>query len=282
MKNRGSRKHQAQEIVDIIKRGSYIADGVEINIGAQVRACLQNTRAYIPEELTAILKNATQAEPPTQTTRIELHNETTLAGAQRLSQSGYKTIMALNFASAKNPGGGFLKGSQAQEESLARSSALYASLCRASEHYAFHRQQRSSLYSHRMIVSPNCPVLRCDRGILLTDPYPISFITSPAPNAGALLQKGQHQEMQELPRVFQERAARVLALACEYQADALILGAWGCGVFQNDPAIVARTFGDLLQPGGMFANRIPMALFSVLDNSKNQGTFKVFAEVLGV
>jgi uncharacterized protein (TIGR02452 family) len=59
---------------------------------------------------------------------IEVVNETTLQGIAALHEEGAERIGALNFASAKNPGGGFLNGSEAREESLARSSALYASL----------------------------------------------------------------------------------------------------------------------------------------------------------
>ena len=49
------------------------------------------------------------------------------AVTRALAEAGHN-VAALNFASAKNPGGGFRKGAQAQEECLARCSALYSSL----------------------------------------------------------------------------------------------------------------------------------------------------------
>src|SRR5439155_6866731 len=118
-------------------------------------------------------------------TAVEVVNETTLAGIARVLASGQGPVAVLNFASAKNPGGGFLSGSQAQEESLARSSALHASLLRAWAFYERHRASPSLLYSDAMILSPGCPVFRGDDGSLLEEPQTATFITSAAPNAGA-------------------------------------------------------------------------------------------------
>ncbi len=87
-------------------------------------------------------------------------------------------IGILNFASAKNPGGGFLGGSQAQEESLARSIALYASLQSEFQFYEEHREMVILLYSHSMIFSPNCPVFRDDQGVLLSKPMLASLLVA--------------------------------------------------------------------------------------------------------
>jgi hypothetical protein len=80
----------------------------------------RDTVAYAPGQFPSFDKTGT--EP----THIEVTGESTLAAAARLAKTG--PVLALNFASAKNPGGGFLSGAQAQEESLARASTLYASL----------------------------------------------------------------------------------------------------------------------------------------------------------
>ncbi|WP_308017339.1 TIGR02452 family protein, partial [Streptomyces griseus] len=69
-----------------------------------------------------------------------------------------------SFASARNPGGGYLNGAQAQEEALGRAAALHATLLRAPEYYAHHRAERGAFYTDRVIHSPGVPVFRDDRG----------------------------------------------------------------------------------------------------------------------
>ena len=152
----------------------------------------------------------------------------------------------MNFASAKNPGGGFLNGSQAQEESLARSSAMHASLLRAWEFYERHRVLPSLLYSDAMTLSPNCPIIRDDDGALLEEPRLATFITSPAPNAGAIA-NNRPQELPLIPDVLRRRSEFVLALAASQGYKCLVLGAWGCGVFRNDPRVVAAAFAEHLR-----------------------------------
>ena len=181
----------------------------------------------------------------------------------------------------KNPGGGFLKGAQAQEESLARSSALYKSLLLCPEYYEFHRRNGSLLYSDRMIYSPDCPVFKQDDGTLLEEPYLVDFITSPAPNAGAIL-RNRPKDLDLIPEVFYARTTKLLSLAAYHNCDTLILGAWGCGVFRNQPSLVATMFADLLLANGPFWGRFKKVIFSVLDSSKNKGTFMEFEKCLAI
>lgn len=126
-----------------------------------------------------------------------------------------------------------------------------------------------------MIYSPGCPVFRKDDGTLLETPYRVDFITSAAPNAG-MIARNQPEDMNKIPEVLRDRGAKILSLAASYQCDVLILGAWGCGVFRNDPVIVAQMFGDYLLPNGQFANKFKTVLFSVLDTSKQQNIINEF------
>lgn len=187
----------------------------------------------------------------------------------------------LNFASARNPGGGFLGGSQAQEESLARSSALYASLtCEAAQpYYAHHRGERSALYSDRMILSPECPVLRSDDGELLDKPYRVDILTSAAPNAGALTAH-RSPDIERVPSVLATRASKVLALAAHSGCEHLVLGAWGCGVFANDPRMVAQVFATLLTEDGPYRGRFATVSFSVRDGVEGQPVLTAFRDAL--
>ncbi|MEZ4861408.1 MAG: TIGR02452 family protein [Caldilineaceae bacterium] len=274
---RTARAAIAKQTLAILEQGMYTTDdGAIVQIAAQVVACNVATRGYDPQQLAAMHLSVLRGGSAFAQTVIELHNETTLAGALRLyTLATYQRIGVLNFASAKNPGGGFLNGSQAQEESLARSSALYASLTQCPGYYAYHRRNRDACYSDHMIYSPACPIFRTDDGALLSQPYTVDFITSAAPNAGAL--RGYRAQLE---LIFKARMGKMLALAVNNRCDALVLGAWGCGVFRNEPAMVARLFGEYLLPGQPFHGYFKRVLFAVLDPSPGLETFKAFSTQL--
>jgi uncharacterized protein (TIGR02452 family) len=277
---RSTRAEVAQETVAVVNRGSYTSPaGRTIDLADTVRACREGTRFFPPEELERLRRDVLVRPADGLATAIEVVNETTLAGIARLLADGGGPVAALNFASAKNPGGGFLGGSQAQEESLARSSALYASLLLAPEYYDRHRRSSSALYSDAMILSPDCPVFRDDDGRLLEEPRLATFITSAAPNAGSAA-TNHPEELPRIPEVFRRRSEYVLALAAAHGYRRLVLGAWGCGVFRNDPAVVAGVFADHLRHG-LWAGRFERVLFSVLDTSADQGTVRAFERAFG-
>ncbi|MGN9807708.1 TIGR02452 family protein [Micromonospora sp. L32] len=196
---------------------------------------------------------------------VEVTDETSLAATRRLAGTADGRVACLNFASAKKPGGGYATGAHAQEESLARSSALAASLRTAPEFYAYHRARPDPVYSDRVIHSPDVAVFRDDSGRLIA-PYPVAFLTAAAPNAGAL------REPVNLPGVLRRRAGRVLGVALAHGHRRLVLGAWGCGVFRNDPRQVAAAFADLLGPGRPYAGRFDLVVFAVPDPT-NRGPF---------
>lgn len=274
---RSTRVQIAKETVAIMERGRYeLADGRTVDIADEVNACLTATRYFTPEDLDRLRQQALSTPALYEDPTYEVSNETTLQGIARLVRDGHQSVAALNFASAKNPGGGFLNGSQAQEESLARASALYASLLKAPVYYDVHRHHRdgaSALYTDAMILSPACPIFRDDEGALLSEPQHAAFITSAAPNAGAIA-KDEASAWARLPEVFERRAEYVLALAASQGYENLVLGAWGCGVFRNDPNMVARIFARYLH--GVWAGRFSRVLFSVLDTSPDKATFEAF------
>lgn len=273
--NRSTRMELAKQTVEIVERGVYqSAGGRTVTIAGAVRACLESTRFFAPEKLEGIRQEVLAGPGDGHATTVEVVNETTLAGIRRVLADGQGPVAVLNFASARNPGGGFLNGSQAQEESLARSSALHASLSRAWEFYERHRASPSLLYSHAMILSPHCPVFRDDDGVLLEEPQLATFITSPAPNAGAVM-NNQPEELLRIPEILRQRSELVLALAASEGYKHVILGAWGCGVFRNDPEVVAAAFMGHLQ-GGAWSGRFERVVFSVLDASPSQNTLAAF------
>jgi uncharacterized protein (TIGR02452 family) len=243
-----------REAVEIAARGSYVdAHGTEVRI--DVGPAVAGTRLYLPtDELPASI--------PGRSGPIEVTGESTLAAARRLGGD----VAALVFASARSAGGGFLNGAQAQEESIARSSALYPCLRAAGEFYAYHRAHAELTYSDRVIYSPRVPVFRDDRGGLLTEPYSVSFLTSAAPNLSAI-RSNQPESVAEVPAVLRRRAARVLAVAAAHGHRRLVLGAWGCGVFGNDPTTVAEVFAEALREQPM-----EHVVFAVLGPNREEFT----------
>ncbi|MBE9094040.1 TIGR02452 family protein [Tychonema sp. LEGE 07203] len=266
-----------QHTLKIIEDGYYLSsEGKQVNLDRQLASCIAGTAYYEPEALLAIEQDVLSGTPQFSNTEFMVRNETTLVGAERTARSHkFAKIAVLNFASAKNPGGGFIKGAKAQEESLARSSALYKSLLKCPQYYEYHRSHKSLLYSDRLIYSPGCPVFRKDDGTLLDEPYLVDFITSSAPNAGQIWRQ-ESESREKIRKTLYGRGAKLLALALNKGCEAIVLGAWGCGVFRNDPSMVAQMFADFLLSNGQFAGRFKSVIFSVLDSSDQRKTFAEF------
>jgi uncharacterized protein (TIGR02452 family) len=207
-----------------------------------------------------------------------VHQATTLEAAGQLAGQ-YQRVAVLNFASARNPGGGFLGGSQAQEESLARSSGLYTCLTQFKEMYSFNaRPESTGLYSDHLIYSPAVPVLRADNGQWLPQPQLLDIITAPAVNAGALARNSPELLPQLVP-TMRQRLRLVLAVAARHGVEALVLGAWGCGVFGNEPGQVAELFAEVLAEPGVRA-RFRHLDFAIFDPKPPHSVLQAFAKAL--
>ncbi|MFJ8025670.1 TIGR02452 family protein [Streptomyces sp. NPDC096311] len=263
----------AQQTQEIVAAGGYRAsDGRAVSIAAAVEAARTGTRMHGPGPVGA--PAAGPARAPRESTLFAVTGESTLEAARRLVRKDAGRppgpVAVLNFASARNPGGGFLNGAQAQEEALCRASALYTCLLRAREFYDHHRAHRDPFYTDRVIHSPAVPVFRDDRGALLDEPYMAGFLTAAAPNAGVVLRTSP-ERAPELGPALAVRAERVLETAAAHGYRRLVLGAWGCGVFRNDPAQVAGAFHDLLVTG-RFEGAFDQVVFGVLDRTGDQAT----------
>lgn len=244
----------AAETVTITRTGGYQArSGAWVDISEAVQQAVAGTRLYLPDE------PLTATGVPQRAPLVDVTNETTLAAARRLGPG----TAALVFASARNPGGGFLTGARAQEEDIARASALHACLETVPDFYHHHRSHSDLRYSDRVIYSPGVPVFRDDQGSLLDEPYRIALITAAAPNLRAVM-VNQPELADTVPAAIERRAARVLEVAAAHGHRRLVLGAWGCGVFGNDPAGVAQAFGVALRRVGFF----DQVVFAVLDRAQ--------------
>lgn len=276
----------AGETERIVAQGGYTAPGGQwVDITDDVARAVAETRLYAPGDAVAPPPSggAPRCAPPAggslDEARYEVTAESSLAAARRLATDG-EPVAVLNFASARNPGGGYLNGAQAQEEALCRASALYRCLRRAPEYYAAHRADPSPFYSDRVIHSPAVPVFRDDRGRLLGTPYRVGFLTSAAPNAGVVARRDP-RAVARLPAALLARGGRVLEVAAAHGYRRLVLGAWGCGVFMNDPAQVAAAFHAHLTGTGRFAGRFDRVVFGVLDRRDPSPVRAAFAAAFG-
>jgi uncharacterized protein (TIGR02452 family) len=173
-------ERRAAETLELCRRGGYRTEtGFEVDISVKVAAAVKGSLLYRPAQLDGVA--APPAGPPRRA--IEVTGETTAEAARRLHEpSRPRAVVALNFASAVSVGGGFLKGSKAQEEDLCRAFALYPCLEPHREYYQANRAAGSSLYTDHAIWSPEVPSFRDERGTLIEHPFPVSIITMPAPN----------------------------------------------------------------------------------------------------
>jgi uncharacterized protein (TIGR02452 family) len=147
-------------------------------------------------------------------------------------------------------------------------------------YYERNRANRSALYLDLAIYSPGVPFFRDDDGELLPQPACCAVITAPAPNAGAVRQN-QPDDMAAVVPTLRRRSELVLAVAAAEKIERLILGAWGCGVFRNDPVQVADTFGQLLLGSGKFAGVFKEIVFAIYDRSAGQETLNAFQRRFG-
>lgn len=150
-------------------------------------------------------------------------------------------IAVLNYASYKNPGGMFYNGSSAQEESLCHSSFLYNVLSEFADYYAWNNAHKNRcMYQNRAIYTPSV-VFAKDGVACMAD-----VITCAAPNFKAG-EKYCHIKEEENDLYLNSRIAFIRDIAETEGVDILIAGAYGCGVFGQNPQKVADCFQTIFE-----------------------------------
>lgn len=244
-----------------------------INNGmADVNSTQKNTCLF-REDASQLIKwrSAKRARRNAAPAEINVLPLTTLEAAKDLhTQSPHKRIGILNFASATKPGGGFLSGARAQEESIARSSTLYVSLTTATARpfYATHaHDEKGGFYTHAMIYSPAIYIMRMDDGEWLPSQIKVDVLTCAAVNAGDVRKKNRQRDIEKNIRdVMRERMGRILALFERKGARQIVLGSFGTGVFQNDVQSMAGLWNELLYaPNAPFTHSFDHVVFAIPD-----------------
>lgn len=271
------RKAVARQTLEILKSGTYTCAGRQVEISKAHQRSVKDSRLFTPIEGEEILRNKAWPEAGGEETRLSCRNMSTVDAVLELVNLGRPSVGVLNFASAKNPGGGFLNGAMAQEESIAASSGLYRTLTVHEEYYRINRACGTMVYTDHAIYSPDVVFFRDGRFELLEQPVTASVLTLPAVNMGQVILKGE--DVREAERAMRHRMELALALFAHQGNKNLVLGAYGCGVFRNDPEKIAAWWQELLD--GPFAGCFDQILFAVLDRSAKQTCIRAFEKRFG-
>lgn len=200
----------------------------------------------------------------------------------------------LNFASASNPGGGVVNGSSAQEEALCRCSTLYFNLNTNemwSGFYSPHRAARDPIHNDDAIYTPRVTVFKGDTAFPTTLPesdwYEVDVISCAAPNLrehpSNRMNSGDGDRRIELPpdklrAIHERRLTRILDIAATNGEEAVILGAFGCGAFRNDPSVVAAAAAAVVP---RYRPRFKVIEFAVYCRPGDTRNFDAFKRALG-
>ena len=195
-----------------------------------------------------------------------------------------KPVLVLNFANPVNIGGGVFKGAKAQEEDLCRRSSLLRSLetQHSLRYYNYNRKLHTHMGSDAMIFSPEVEIFRDEHGGLMDETVIVAVLTCAAPMISYGLEGMSEMEYQGM---FYNRIVGVLKCAAYFGYEDLVLGAWGCGAFGNDAAVVSDLFYKALTEQihnvGQITDLFHNVIFAVRSRDEESYNFKEFNLNLG-
>ena len=227
----------------------------------EIEKSIANSMIYSPWALPSV------PDPASTVMEVSLVNEGSVDAIMRLA---HDNMAVLNFASYTHPGGQFLNGSSAQEESLCHESTLYNVLSEFHEYYKENHNTRCNfMYTNRAIYSPDVIFMRDEWAV------PCGVITCASPNISGNRKFCQVKvSNSENQATLRERCEFILAIAREQGVKTLILGAFGCGVFGQDPERVATYFCELLS--GEYQDCFEHVVFAIpiMANPENYNAFE--------
>ena len=199
-------------------------------------------------------------------------------------------VAVLNFASATSPGGGVETGASAQEECLCRVSTLYPCLkaqAAREKFYGPHRTAPNPLHNDDIIYTKDVVVLKDDDYRPLSAPFRVDVITCAAPNLRERPSNrynrndgnAVHISPQKLLELHLKRARKILSAAAANGAEVLILGAFGCGAFRNDPEVVAAAYHQVLPQFLNHFKTIEFAVYCRPGDNRNYDAFTIIRNV---
>ena len=199
-------------------------------------------------------------------------------------------VAVLNFASSTSPGGGVENGASAQEECLCRVSTLYPCLkaqAAREKFYGPHRAAPNPLHNDDIIYTQDVVVLKDDDYNVLSSPFRVDVITCAAPNLRESPSNrynrhdgdAVHISPEKLLELHLKRARKILSAAAANGTEVLILGAFGCGAFRNDPEVVAAAYHQVLPQFLNHFKTIEFAVYCRPGDNRNYDAFTIIRNV---
>lgn len=206
-------------------------------------------------------------------------------------------VCVLNFASATTPGGGVVKGSNAQEEALCRCSTLYPCIDQRemwSGFYYPHRSARNPIHNDDCIYTPDVVVFKSDteNPSLLNETAwkKVDVISCASPNLRPRPENSMNMgdgtvavklTDEELKAIHEVKLRRIFDIALAKGVEVMILGAYGCGAFQNPPAVVARAMCNVVKEYIKEFKTIEFAIYCSIRETINYDEFvKVMIDII--
>ena len=264
---------------DFYTNNRSLADAVQRSRKA-VRLYAESDYPELPEEQKAGSVSVTKSK--TFEAAMRLHNERPSA-----------RIAVLNFASATNPGGGVRTGASAQEECLCRCSTLYPTLNQRwlwDQYYLPNRAANDPLHTDVCIYTPGVVICKTDESFPQRLPeerfVTVDVITCAAPNLRPTPGNRHNPDAsraasitrQQLFELHVKRAKHILHVAAANHVDCLVLGAFGCGAFQNDPNVVARAYAAALEEYRHYFDTIEFAIYCREWETENYNAFRAWCK----
>lgn len=223
--------------------------------------------------------------------KLVLSSKKTVEAAMPYARAGKRTCI-LNFASSVAPGGGVVNGAQAQEESICRVSTLYFALSDPQTAGAFYDYHWKLIHTGKMnrrnrddiIYTPGIVAIRDDVNgeAMMSEQewYELDVLTCAAPDLRQLGDWSQYTpSREELMALHRRRWRCILSAAARHEADVLILGAFGCGVFANPPELVAAAFNEVLPEFRYHFETIEFGVYTTRMDAPNYQAFRKITDI---
>ncbi|MBO4725726.1 MAG: TIGR02452 family protein [Firmicutes bacterium] len=263
----------------------WIAENPKLS--ASIDAGKKGTKVYFEDDYPSF------EERKTCDTEVSVTGDRSFQAAMRLRRENPDAkIAVMNFANAFHAGGGVTKGSNAQEESLCRTSTLYPLIYRKYLKGTYYKRNNSHRYLNNnakgtdaLVYTPGVIVCKTDEDLPQRMPesewVEVDVITIAAPDLrqksnphAPLVGNGTCMTEAEQFGYHVRRAIHMLTCAAAEGAEILVLGAFGCGAFRNNPDVVSRAYKVALEIFPNVFKKIEFAVYCTPRDGKNYEAFK--------